>query len=886
MTYAQCKANSSLAGCTALIAACAKNPGDPICGSDAAVTIAQCSANPSLAGCTALCAASPGACSSGLTLAQCTANPALAGCTTLIATCTKKSDDPMCSGGAAVTIAQCTANPALAGCTALCAASPGACTSSGLTLAQCKADSSLAGCAALVATCTKKPDDPMCSGGAAVTIAQCTANPALAGCTALCAASPGACSGSGLSYAKCVANPLLAGCATLIATCRTQPDDPLCTGGTAPTVAVTIAQCKITPSLPGCAVLCAASPGACPSVTYAQCAATPTLVGCAPLLAACKTKPTDPVCTGGTATLADCAINPALTGCTALCAVGAGCTGAVTIAQCSFNPTLSGCAALCAAHPGECSGTAVTIAQCTANPALPGCAALCAVSSCTCAAPQVLQNGVCVTPATCKPPQVLKFGACVTPAACKAPQVLQAGVCVTPVATAAQVMTAPAANVTVDSTGALVVADPTAPIVLSADAQKNALVKLDTLKPVSFTSGDTTLQYTDQAGAAQLVVRTVDNKPHLEVAKGTVQIRSPSAGSTISVMSSDDDKTVGSIVTQTKADSVVVVKTDTTAAVFVDSGHVNYQGPGQSTPVPVYQGENTRLDADGNLSRIALGSRDGLNQVPGDPLPVKFGKDSGARIPNLEGPLPRFDNAVSLLDIVGDYIKSVLGDTTGQLSYDRETGVVTYMLGNTAYRVIALGDVLVALNGFSATDSAATAGGAYAMASRGIQMSLSGAVGYFSDLQTAVEATDANGTLSLKSTGAIEARFGGGRYVVMPGLSASLPGNPSPLPGFESDANGYAVFRDHMGTLQTLYPAFLDMETLNTKFKTVAPTGTLTYNGDGSVTAGLTEQNITLRPEYTVIDKPAGNPPEPYWQDNGVYYFRNGDQSAQGFRAQ
>ncbi|TRZ63757.1 MAG: hypothetical protein D4S02_12160 [Rhodocyclaceae bacterium] len=456
----------------------------------------------------------------------------------------------------------------------------------------------------------------------------------------------------------------------------------------------------------------------------------------------------------------------------------------------------------------------------------------------------------------------------------------------TPVTNTAQVLSAPAGNVTVNAAGALVVTAPTAPIVLSPTAQENALVKLDTLQAVSFTSGNTTLQYKDQVGAAELVIRTVDNKPQLEVSKGTVQITSPSIGNTISVMSSEAQKTVGSIVTTTIADSVVVVKSDTTATVFVDSGQVNYQGPVGSLPVPVYKGESTQLDAGGNLSQISLGSLNGVNQVPGDPLPVQMTKDSGTKIPVLEGPLARFNNTLSLLDIVGDQLKSGLGDTSGQLSYDKTTGVITYMLGNTAYRLIPLGDVLVKLNQFSDTSATATAGGAYTLASRGIQMSLSGALGYFSDLQTAVKTGDTAGTLSLKPTGAIEIRFQSGRYVVMPALSASLPSNPSPLPGFESDASGYAVFRDHLGTLQTLYPAFLDVDTLNSLVRTAAPTAIVTNSVDGTVTAGLGGQNYALRPEYTVISTPTAHANDPYWQESGLIYFRNSDQSAQGFRLQ
>ncbi|MFA6313890.1 MAG: hypothetical protein WC681_20630, partial [Sterolibacterium sp.] len=365
-----------------------------------------------------------------------------------------------------------------------------------------------------------------------------------------------------------------------------------------------------------------------------------------------------------------------------------------------------------------------------------------------------------------------------------------------------------------------------------------------------------------------------------------VQISSPSIGNTISVMSSNENLSVGAIVTQTSADSVVVVKTDTSASVFVDSGQVNYQGPGASAPVPVYKGESTQLDAAGNLNQISLGSLDGVNQVPGDPLPVQFTKDTATKIPVLEGPLARFGNSVSLLDIVGDQLKAALGDTTGQLSYDKTTGVITYMLGNTAYRLIPLGDVLVKLNQFSDTNVAASAGGAYTLASRGIQMSLSGALGYFSDLQTAVKTADASGTLNLKPTGAIEAKFLGGRFVVMPGLSASIPVNPSPLPGFESDANGYAVFRDHLGTLQTLYPAFLDVDTLSSTIRTAVPTATLSNKTDGSVTAGLGGQDFSLRADYTVIATPAAHTADPYWQDGELIYFRNSDQSAQGFRAQ
>ena len=62
---------------------------------------------------------------------------------------------------------------------------------------------------------------------------------------------------------------------------------------------------------------------------------------------------------------------------------------------------------------------------------------VCVTPTPTCTAPQVLQNGVCVTPTpTCTSPQVLENGVCVTPTpTCISPQVLQNGVCVTPTPT-------------------------------------------------------------------------------------------------------------------------------------------------------------------------------------------------------------------------------------------------------------------------------------------------------------------------------------------------------------------------------------------------------------------------------------------------------------------
>lgn len=459
----------------------------------------------------------------------------------------------------------------------------------------------------------------------------------------------------------------------------------------------------------------------------------------------------------------------------------------------------------------------------------------------------------------------------------------------TPISNPGELVTNPDANITItsDNGAAIISAPPTDPYILSPKAPENALVMLPTNQPVGITSGGTTLTYTDKQGGAQLVVRTVNGQPQLEVAKGVVAISSGTPGSVIPVISVDL-KSVGTVTTTTNADSVVVVKTDKSALVFVETGKVDYQGAGQgASGVSVYNGENAKLNnASGQLNQIVLGSLDGQKQVPGDPLPPQPGYAPDTLVPNLAGNLPRFDNALSLLDILRDAIQEVLGDTSGQISYDKTSGVVTYILGNQGYRLIPLGEVQVLLNQLGAANVTSTAGGAYSLASRGIQMSLSSAVGYFSDLQQAVRELDAKGEITLKPSGVLEMTVGGNRYAGIPGMAASLPAQPTPLPGFETGSGGLAVFRDHLGVVQTLYPAFMDVDSVAAALRSVDPAVSVTNNGNGTLTVRISGQTYLFLPEYQVTAAPASHPSEAWWQDGGVIYIRNSDNSVQGFRLQ
>lgn len=467
----------------------------------------------------------------------------------------------------------------------------------------------------------------------------------------------------------------------------------------------------------------------------------------------------------------------------------------------------------------------------------------------------------------------------------------------TKISTTTEVVSGTNANVSVDTSGALVVTattgEPPPTVVLKTDAVVNVAIKLPTNQPVVIETGGKAQQITDTAGQSEFRTISLGGVTLVELAKGEMKVEAGTIGTALSVTSSNAQST-GSLVTTAAQTSIAVVKDEAKAQVFVDAGKVNYTAANQA-PVAIYQDENATIKpGSGELTQLALGSQGGTKQAPGDPLPVVTPKDADTKVPKLEGTLARFNNTVSLLDIIGDAIRSAVGNSTGSLSYDKSTGTVTYLVGQTRYNVIALGDVLVQLNQAAlgranrfadgtGTSATASAGAAITLASRGIQMALSGAVGYFSDLQLALKGIDVNGQLTLKPTGAIEVRFNNGRYAVMPALSASLSQAPNPLPGFETGSGGVAVFRDHLGALQTLSPAFLDVNSLISVLKGVVSTVSVGSNANGTVTATVSGQAFLLSPEYTIIDKPVGHATDSWWSDSARFYLRNMDASAQGF---
>lgn len=438
-------------------------------------------------------------------------------------------------------------------------------------------------------------------------------------------------------------------------------------------------------------------------------------------------------------------------------------------------------------------------------------------------------------------------------------------------------------NIKIDAEGSLVISGKnTKPYQVSKNAPENATIRLPKDQAVDISDDASTLQYIDRKGDSKLLVKNVGNKKQIEVASGDVEIRSSSTGNTIPLLTVSG-KPSGQITTQTAGDAVRVIRTDTQFKFHVDDGKVKYFSTSQIKGTTLYRGENAKLDNAAALTRITLGSADGLQKSSGDPLPRRPEHAAGIYIPYLDGKLARFSDQLSLLDIVREAFDELTGGG-GQLTYDAQSGVVTYTKGRGVFRLIPLGEVQVLFSQFSAASVTTTASGAFSLASRSIQMTLTGAVGYFDDLLQAVRSIDSTGQATLRTNGVVELRLNGIRYAVQPSADASLPATPTPLPGFEAGGDGVARFRDRLGTLQTLFPAFADADQLAATVSQTMPGASLSARGNGTYALSAAGYSFTLVPEYAIRDTPGSHAADRWWMDGDVVYLRNGDNTMQGMK--
>lgn len=346
------------------------------------------------------------------------------------------------------------------------------------------------------------------------------------------------------------------------------------------------------------------------------------------------------------------------------------------------------------------------------------------------------------------------------------------------------------------------------------------------------------------------------------------------------------------------------VNNDGTGTVAVKSGKVLLrQASDDSTiattdaAIPLYANEVASLSSAGEITEIRIGSLDNNGTGVGDPLEFSSGSiisvdiDRRVKIPRLGAPLARINGTDTLLEALFDAIglRSNLA-RGGQTSQ----GIIPLLIGNQKYYFVPFGDVTVDTT--RADGVILTKNGVFEVTRNGVMAMLRPAIldtsGFATNMAIALGAN-----VGLGSSGMIEIAQDGDTLLMVPEMFTQAVAGAAN--GIAYDENGYLTYTKN-GERQRMLPAFYDSQQLETTFADLAETIGVQDNLDGTVTAtlsiniaetGAPEEIVTttyvLAPEYRVISPfaiPVAHNSDPWWiGDDGLFYFKYGNRSAQGF---
>lgn len=433
-----------------------------------------------------------------------------------------------------------------------------------------------------------------------------------------------------------------------------------------------------------------------------------------------------------------------------------------------------------------------------------------------------------------------------------------------------------------------------AKIVAVLKANPPAGTIIETVAGASVTTADGKLTLTDLLGGSSLSFAASGHDTIPLIAQGRFNIKAGAGGHAFALEGSAGN----SLITTTgEQDSLIVERSDSQTAAYVEAGAVKLDypglasagGPATAASIDVLGGETAEIDNAGLLSRLRIGSLSGDRGLPGDPLSLpKVASD--VAVPRLNGSVPRLGGADPLLTVVQQGLNARFDVSASQIAYDQGNGVVSYVAAGKTYRFLPLGSPTVQLdtlaagrgNRFAADSAANTADGAFSLASQGIELTLASALGYFTDLDQALKAADPNANIQLRDGGVLQLNLAGVGYITTPAAQTAASGQPA-TPSFLVDASGYYAFQDSTGAVQLLYPAFADAQAVDLTVKAVDPNGSVTAGGNGTASMVLQGSSQTLKPDYQLIALPPAHSEELVWQEGALQYIRYTDDTAQGF---
>jgi hypothetical protein len=436
----------------------------------------------------------------------------------------------------------------------------------------------------------------------------------------------------------------------------------------------------------------------------------------------------------------------------------------------------------------------------------------------------------------------------------------------------------------VDEEGELVLPDKDSDVSLRSDSAEDQRIRLPKDRKQVFRNQNASLTVTDTVGGAVVVTRKVNGKTLVELASGTAKLEAGDDTVPIPLVRRPDGKVSVLTGASKKVAPVVLMRRDADggSTAFVDSGDaelrsVTATAVSGSSNGNVYAGETVSLGNDGSVKRLRLGSLDGDRGLPGDPLSGVPGLANGVKVPNLQGQVGRLGAGTnSLLDLIRRQLDLRFGQPGTQrstLSFNAGTGVLTYSGKAGRAYLMPLGDVAVAGNGFAASNAGSTVSGSFALTDRGVQLTLTSALGYFSEFDAAVKALDPTGKLTLSSTGVLWVDALGSSFVVQPAVNSQNVGITG-QPSIGSSSDGLLYFRDSQGGQQVLYPTLADAASLQTSLQTVDPAASLSLPGDGTAVLSVSGRSYVFVPDYTVPPTPSSHAADPWWLDsNGALNY-------------
>lgn len=435
---------------------------------------------------------------------------------------------------------------------------------------------------------------------------------------------------------------------------------------------------------------------------------------------------------------------------------------------------------------------------------------------------------------------------------------------------------------------------------LRADAPEDVGIRLPSGVKMKINKNGDEVDVTDVDGTAQFLTRKVNGSTQLELASGTARFETTGKAVAIPVNNVAGQK-LSVLKTDATANSAVLVRNDGKgSSAYIEKGTATYQSIAATTGAAsgnntVFAGETASFSTTGSLQSLKLGSLNGDQQVPGDPLTLKVSTEAGLVVPQLQGAVARLQGK-SLLQMIQGKLDTMVGGRNSSISFNVGSGVIAYSTAGSTRYFLPIGKVQIALqgfagstvappaaNGFTATNPADTASGTFALVNRGVQLTLSSTLGYFTDMDRAIKGIDPVGKLTLLKNGVLQLSMQGQAYATQPGSLVSTSGQAG-APAFEADGSGYLIFKDSVGGRQTLYPTFFSLDQLHQVLLQVDPAADVSYGATpDQATASLQGNTVNFQPQYSLPQVVAAHTQSSWWVDSNLLFYNLGNGLSQGF---